>query len=89
MLKNSLLRLIFIFILSFVMISPSFANSIDFTLQDLSGKTVNLSDYRGKDVILFFWAIYCPSCRSSLEKAERILNDIKNSGIVFLSINIY
>ena len=34
----------------------------EFALQDLSGKTVKLSDFRGKTVLINFWATWCPSC---------------------------
>jgi cytochrome c biogenesis protein CcmG, thiol:disulfide interchange protein DsbE len=34
----------------------------EFALQDLSGKTVKLSDFRGKPVLINFWATWCPSC---------------------------
>lgn len=44
----------------------------DFTLQSMDGKTVKLSDYRGKKVYLKFWASWCPSCRQSMPDLEEL-----------------
>ncbi|MFC5558391.1 peroxiredoxin family protein [Ureibacillus thermophilus] len=38
----------------------------DFTLNTLDGKTVTLSDLRGKKVILNFWATWCPPCKDEM-----------------------
>lgn len=45
----------------------------DFELTDLNGKTVRLSDFRGKPVVLNFWATWCPPCRQELP----ILQDLQ------------
>ena len=38
----------------------------DFTLEDITGRTVNLSDFKGRKVVLQFWASWCPDCRAEV-----------------------
>jgi len=42
-----------------------------FSLKALDGKTVSLSDFKGKPVLLVFWATWCPSCRESITLLEK------------------
>lgn len=42
------------------------AEDIDYSLPDLQGKTVSLSDYRGKWVIVNYWATWCPPCQEEI-----------------------
>ena len=47
----------------------------DFELKDMQGKTVKLSDYRGKKVYLKFWATWCGPCRQSMPELEKLVKD--------------
>ncbi len=60
----------------------------DFTLQDLSGKSVRLSDYKGKVVLLDFWATWCPPCRASIPAIEKIHKAYKDKGLVVLAVSL-
>ncbi len=60
----------------------------DFTLQDLNGKSVRLSDYKGKVVILDFWATWCPPCRASIPGLEKIYKAYKDKGLVILAVSL-
>jgi len=44
----------------------------DFTLGTMAGTEITLSELRGKPVVLTFWAIYCPPCRSELGYFEQL-----------------
>jgi len=68
--------------------SSSGSKAADFTLQDMNGKNVRLSDYRGKVVLLEFWATWCPPCRASIPGIERISKAYKDKGLVVLAVSL-
>jgi peroxiredoxin len=58
----------------------------DFTLKDLHGKKVTLSELRGKIVMVNFWATWCPPCRAEMPDLDRIYTRFQSQGLVVLSI---
>ena len=62
------------------------ARAPDFTLKTLDGRPVSLSDFRGKPVVLEFWATWCGPCRSQFPKMARIHEKYENN-VHFLMVN--
>lgn len=60
----------------------------DFSLKGEDGKQYSLSQFRGKLVVINFWATWCPPCREEMPSMERAWQKLKNSNIVFLAINV-
>ena len=46
-------------------------DSVDYELRDLDGKSYRVSDYRGKWLIINFWATWCPPCIQEMPELER------------------
>ena len=59
----------------------------DFTLIDINGDTVKLSDYGGKIVFLDFWATWCPPCRKELPILQSTVDRYKSQGVIFLAVS--
>lgn len=59
----------------------------DFQLIDLQGNWQALPDYRGKVVLLNFWATWCGPCRVEMPSMERVYQDLKNEGFAILAIS--
>jgi peroxiredoxin len=59
----------------------------DFTLPDVEGRQVRLSDFRGKTVLLAFWATWCLPCKEELPTLQKIDEQYRDKGLVILTIN--
>jgi len=58
----------------------------DFTLVSLDGNKVKLSDYRGKAVLLNFWATWCPPCKVEMPWFEDLQKQYAKDGLVVLGV---
>lgn len=59
----------------------------DFTLKTTDGQEIKLSDYRGKNIILNFWATWCGPCRFEMPAFQAIHEKWAKEGVVLLAIN--
>jgi peroxiredoxin len=59
----------------------------NFTLTDIIGKKHTLSDYRGKDVIIIFWATWCGPCKAELPHLIALRNLIGEDKLAMLAIS--
>lgn len=59
-----------------------------FTLVDLEGNSVSLSDFQGKTIFVNFWTTWCPPCRIEMPDIEALYQEYKNNNIVVIGINI-
>ena len=59
-----------------------------FTLKDLSGQEVSLSDFRGKVVLLDFWTTWCVPCRASIPHLNMLYKTYRERGLEILGINL-
>ncbi len=60
----------------------------DFVLFSIDEKKFTLSDYKGKVVLLEFWATWCPSCRMAIPEIEALYERFTGRDFIVLSINI-
>ncbi len=60
----------------------------DFSLPTLDGETVTLSQFKGKPVVLNFFATWCPACKGEIPGFVNIYNRYKDKGLVMLGISL-
>jgi len=60
----------------------------DFSLEDLSGKTISLKEHRGQFVLIDFWATWCPPCLMSIPELVDLHKTYRDKGLVVLGISL-
>ncbi len=67
---------------------PSSTNQVEIQLQDLYGADVNISDFRGKIVLLNFWATWCPTCVVEMPSMEKLHRKLKDKDFALVSVSL-
>ena len=93
--KKTVGILIAVTVFSFLMLSQAEQGvsaenkkAADFALTNLNGKVVKLSDFKGKVVILDFWATHCPPCIQEIPDFIKLYNKYKDKGLVVIGISL-
>ncbi len=61
----------------------------DFVLQDLHGNPITLSDFRGKTIVLNFWATWCPPCRAEMPDLQEVYDQrLDQDDLVVLAVDL-
>lgn len=63
------------------------AKAPDFSLRNLKGEIIKLSDFKGKKVMLNFWATWCPPCKQEMPAIQQFFEE-KGKDVVILAVNI-
>lgn len=61
---------------------------VDFTVKDLAGAPVSLSDFRGQVVLVNFWATWCSPCKEEMPFLDAYYRQHQSQGFVLLGVNV-
>jgi peroxiredoxin len=60
----------------------------DFSVKDLQGKALNLAAYKGKVLVINFWATWCPPCRREIPDFIAAYKELKGEGLEILGLSV-
>lgn len=89
--RRIIIALLFITVLIGLFTSLTFsADNVapDFELKDLEGKRVSFKDFKGKVVLLNFWATWCAPCRAEMPSLENLYRSFKGKGLVVIGVSV-
>jgi cytochrome c biogenesis protein CcmG/thiol:disulfide interchange protein DsbE len=69
-------------------INPPKTAPLNYTLKDMNGKEVRLADYKGKVIMLNFWATWCGPCQAEIPMFVKLQDKYREQGLVFLGVSV-
>jgi cytochrome c biogenesis protein CcmG/thiol:disulfide interchange protein DsbE len=60
-----------------------------FTLRNLAGAPVSLSDFKGKVVLVNFWATWCQPCKEETPELEAVYQQLRDEGLVIIGVDLF
>jgi peroxiredoxin len=68
--------------------TPARRANLDFTLRDVGGREVSLSEFRGNVVLINFWATWCAPCRVEIPDLVALHRKYQSRGLVILGVSV-
>ena len=68
-------------------VQEGFVAAPDFTTEDAAGNRVSSRSFRGRVVLLNFWATWCPPCRLEMPSMERLYGEFRGQGLEIVAVN--
>lgn len=59
-----------------------------FTIQTIDGKEVSLEQFRGKKILLNFWATWCPPCKKEMPEMQKFYEEYESKDYLVLAVNV-
>ena len=74
------------FLLLFAISVSAQSGQTDLALKDIHGRSFKLSDFKGKVLLLNFWATWCPPCRKEIPQLIKLQRDYRKAGLQIIGI---